>query len=178
MNFQFQSKIAVETPAKRGLLQILCLIGAGVLIVLNAILVAIDGIDALDILTGVAMPIILLSSGLAKRARVDYIPTEACIDLEEEKVTITYPSLRRYINGPVQTEVYEYTTNYIRMFQYSSELNAIRIYGFPIITVGGKKDDSQNDDREIVVYLPQDRAEKICAEMERYLHLTAQRMDP
>lgn len=177
MNYQFSSKIAVETTTKRGILQVLCLIGAVVMIVLNTILVVIDGIGELDIVTGIALPIILLSNGLRKRTRVDYVPTDIRINLEEGNAVITYPALRRFVNGPLQFEKYEYASEYTQIFQYSSELKAVRLYGFPVVTIGDKLDDTRENDHEVVIYLPEDCAEEICKQFEKYLHKTAERMD-
>lgn len=177
MNYQFSSKIAVETTTKRGILQVLCLIGAVVMIVLNTILVVIDGIGELDIVTGIALPIILLSNGLRKRTKVDYVPTDIRINLEEGNAVITYPALRRFVNGPLQFEKYEYASEYTKIFQYSSELKAVRLYGFPVVTVGNKLDNTRENDREVVIYLPEDCAEDICKQFEKCLQKTAERMD-
>lgn len=177
MNYQFSSKIAVETTTKRGILQVLCLIGAVVMIVLNTILVVIDGIGELDIVTGIVLPIILLSNGLRKRTRVDYVPTDIRINLDEGNAVITYPALRRFVNGPLQFEKYEYASEYTQIFQYSSELKAVRLYGFPVVTIGDKLDDTRENDHEVVIYLPEDCAEEICKQFEKHLHKTAERMD-
>ena len=146
MNFQFSSKIAVETTMKGGILRVLCLIGAVVMIVLNTILVVIDGIGELDIVTGIALPIILLSNGLRKRTKVDYVPTDIQINLEEGNAVITYPALRRFVNGPLQFEKYEYASEYTQIFQYSSELKAVRLYGFPVVTIGDKLDNTRENE--------------------------------
>lgn len=177
MKYQFSSKIAVETTKKRGVLQTLCLVGAIVLIALNLILIAIDDIGELDIVAGVALPIILLSNGLRKRTKVDYAPTDIRIDLEEGNAVITYPALRRFVKGPLQYEKYEYASEYTQLFQYSAELKALRLYGFPVVTIGDKIDNSRKDDHEVVVYLPEDRAEEICRQFEKYLHKTVERME-
>lgn len=177
MNYQFSSKIAVETTLKRSFLQTMCLVGAVVLIAMNLILLAIDGFGELDIVTGIALPIILLTNGLRKKTKVDYVPTNIRIELEDGKAIIAYPALRRFVNGPLQYEKYEYTSEYTQIFQYSEELKAVRLYGFPTVTIGEKQDDTHKDDHEVVVYLPADHAEEICKQFEKHLHKKVERMD-
>lgn len=115
--------------------------------------------------------------GIRKRTKVDYAPTDIRIDLEEGAAVITYPALRCFVNGPLRYEKYKYAFEYTQLFQYSAELKTLRLYGLPAVTIGDKSDNSYKDDHEVVVYLPEDRAEEICRQFEKYLHKTAERMD-
>lgn len=177
MHYQFESKIAVEVPQKKSLLQKLCMVG-GILAVLTTLAtILMEGVHQVNFLTGVFVPLFLLSTGFGKRSKLDYVPTMVNIDLQNKSVIITYPSVKRHPNEASVSEIYEYSAVNIEKFQYSSELSAIRFYGCPEVTIGGEQGDNRGKKIERVVYLPVEKAQVICAEIERYLHITAERMD-
>ena len=177
MHYRFESKIAVEVPQKKGLLQKLCMVGGVLAVVATLATILMDGIRGVNFLTGVFVPLFLLSTGFGKRYKADYVPTIVNIDLRDRNIIITYPSVKRHPNEASVSEIYEYSAANIESFQYSSELSAIRFYGCPQVIIGGKKEGNPEKKVERVVYLPAEKAQAICAEIERYLHITAEQMD-
>lgn len=175
MHYQFESKIAVEVPQEKSLLQKLCMIGGVLAVVATLATILMDGIKGVSFLTGVFVPGFLLVKGFSKRFKIDYVATPVCIDLINNKITISYPSVKYHINEAAVAEVYEFIAGSIESLQYSAELNAIRFYGSPVVTINGKKEAQEK--RERVVYLPMNRAKEICAEIERHLHINVEHMD-
>ena len=175
MHYQFESKIAVEVPQEKSLLQKLCMIGGVLAVVATLATILMDGIKGVSFLTGVFVPGFLLVKGFSKRFKIDYVATPVCIDLINNKITISYPSVKYHINEAAVAEVYEFFTGSIESLQYSAELNAIRFYGSPIVTINGKNE--AHEKRERVVYLTINHAKEICAEIERHLHINVEHMD-
>ncbi len=176
MNYRFESKIAVETPQKQTLLQKLCVVGGILAVICTLATILIDGFSGVSFLTGIFLPAFLLCTGIAKRAKIDYVPTQVLIEIFEHRVVISYPSVSRYLNTPPISEVFEYNAGDMQNFQYSSELNAIRFYGFPVTTIGGKRDESKRKLREKVVYLPGGVADELCQHIEKSLGISTEKM--
>lgn len=177
MHYQFESKIAVEVPQKKSLLQKLCMVGGVLAVVATLATILMDGFSGVNFLTGVFVPLFLLSKGFGKQFKPDYVPTMVNIDLQDKTIIITYPSVKRHPNGASVTEIYEYSAANIERLQFSSELSAIRFYGCPKVIIGGKREGNQEKKIERVVYIPVEKAQEICAEIERCLHITAEKMD-
>lgn len=177
MNYQFESKIAVEVPQKKSLLQKLCMVGGVLAVVATLATILMDGFKGVNFLTGVFVPLFLLSTGFGKRYKADYVPTLVNIELQDNKIKIIYPSVKRHPNEASVSEIYEYSTATIDSFQYSAELSAIRFYGCPQVIIGGSKIGNPEKKVERVVYLPVEKAQEICAAIEKYLHITVEQMD-
>lgn len=177
MRYQFESKIAVEVSQKKSILQKLCITGGILAIVCTLVTIIIDGLSGVSFLPGIFVPVFLLWTGFGKRMKIDYVPTEVVLDIFERRIVISYPSVRRHLNGSSVSEIIEFNSDDIKNFQYSSELKALRFYGFPEITISGKKDESKDKLCEKVVYLPADEAEMICTDIEKHLGISAERME-
>lgn len=177
MHYQFESKIAVETLQEKSILQKLCLVGGILAVICSLATIFIDGLDGLSFLTGIFVPFFLLLMAFRKRSKIDYVPTTVILILSERKILINYPSIRRYMNSSSISEEFEFSTDDIQSLQYSAELNAIRLYGTPVTVIAGRKDESRDKLREKVVYLPVDKSEMICADIEKYLGIPLDRME-
>lgn len=177
MHYQFESKIAVEVPQEKSLLQKLCMIGGALGAVATLATIIMDGVQGVSFLTGVFVPGFLLVKGFSKRFKIDYVATPVSIELTNNKVTISYPSVKRHVNDAAVVEVYEFFSGNIDSLQYSAELNAVRFFGSPIVSINGKKEEHSGEKRERVVYLPPNSAKEICADLEKYLNFSIENMD-
>ena len=177
MHDQFESKIAVEVPQEKSLLQKMCMGGGVLATVATLATIIMDGIQGVSFLTGVFVPGFLLVKGFSKQFKVDYVATPVSIELINNKVTISYPSVKRRVNDAAVAEVYEFFSGSIDSLQYSAELNAVRFYGSPIVSINGKREEHAAEKRERVVYLPLNCAKEICADLEKYLHVNMEYMD-
>ena len=177
MRYQLTSKVAVEIPQKRSGLQKVCLVAGIVAVVVTVATILIDGFRGVNFLTGVFVPLFLLLSAFRKNTKIDYVPTTVNIALDQNQISIHYPSVKYHIDEAPVSETYVFSSDNIRQFQFSAALGAIRFYGLPVISINDKKQIDTGKMREKVVYLPSDDTESICFEIERFLGITAERKE-
>lgn len=176
MHYQFESKVAVEMQDKNSFLQKLCIIGGLLSVICTLAVIMIEGLSGISFLTGVFVPVFLLWRGFAKHSKIEYVPCVASIDVIDRKIIIKYLSIKRFLNAPSQSEVYEYSDCDIKEIQFSSELSAIRILGYAMTSVSGKNDKSVQKLQENVVYLPDDKADELVQNIEKLMGITMERM--
>ena len=141
------------------------------------ILIALEGFQGIDFVTGIFLPGFLLHQGLQKKHSSIYTYTDANIQISNSSIQIHYPHICRDEEQGYSEEKYTYRKDDIIEYQYSKSLSAVRLWGTPISEINGactSKMDYRESilKKEIVLYMEEDILRQFISSVENNLNRT------
>jgi hypothetical protein len=182
MVIQFNNKVAVQVPRKRGVLKYILIICGILAILITLINIVLDGLTSIDFITGVFLPAFLIWRGTDYNYETIYNTVPTIVEIQNNIVTIAYREVRRHEDGKVVSEYYVFRKGDVSNFQYSVSLVALRLYGTPLVKIAGTSISEEDcrishREQEVVLYAPKEKMKDLIDEIENCLEIKVELMD-
>lgn len=156
------------------------LIGLGVLIFLLTLFqMVMDGVDGVMWVSGVLVPILLISVGLMGSGRGGYITANCWLEMRPNMIIIEYPAIDRCDNRGIHKESLRVERNAIRVIQYSEVLHSFRIIGAWTgrWSSQGRGEGIIQGHSEMILYPPEERMTEMYDAFQNILGIAVVQMD-
>lgn len=181
MRFIFENKVWTGEKRKSGI-RILLIVSAVLLALLTIFRVLMEGLAGLDWISGGVLILVVISILWPRAAQGrGYVTASTMLDFYPGGLTIRYLDIDRG-RGPVDEE-WNWREQDIQEILFSSQLQAVRIFGWPYLTVNREGRQEQYDygerkhGQEIILYLPQKDLNAILQAFRIYIRTPVIRVD-
>ena len=168
-HYEFINKTWAQNAPKNKIIRMILKLLGSVLLLITFIQILMDGIKEINWFVGIALPVLLIVQSFRFTRNGRYVSSLIIIDSEPEKVVFKYPNINRLDKMGIHTEIIIIRNSDVQQFEYSKELNSIRIISKPLIRIEKEsREDLINNSSlyELVLYPPMEEIEKILSSFE------------
>lgn len=167
MKIEFMNRIWVKGNGKESIVKKILPVCGIALLLLSLIQLVLGGLEDVSIFMGVIFPILLIIYSRLFMNTDGYLSCLCNLTIEEEQMTIVYPSIDYHDKLGMRTEQICIRFAELISFQYSEELHSMRIRSMPTVetTIHGEKKSEnfkdKNREHTTILYLPEEHCEAV-----------------
>lgn len=141
-----------------------------------------EGTNRVSLVSSVLVPLLLVGIGTMGGNRGGYITADCRVEIQPERVSVSYPTINRYDKSGVHREINVIEKMYIQEIQYSEELRSFRIIGLwsmlsPSMDATYVEYKGKRDISAVVLYPPEDQMRLIYSAIEKNLGIAITNVD-
>jgi len=180
--YEFINKIWMEnTPRNKAIRRLLTILGSALLII-TFFQILMGGLKEINWFTGIIVPFLLIGQSFSFTRSGRYLSSLIKIEIKPGEAVFKYPNIDRLDKMGIHSETITIKDSSVEQFQYSKELNSIRIISKPTIKIvtGSSEnivDHNNQSPYELVLYPPVDEIENLITSLEKWLNRPIVYMD-
>lgn len=180
-HYEFINKTWTQNAPRNKTLRLILVLLGSVLLIITFIQIIMDGLKEINWFLGIILPFLLIVQSFMFTRNGRYVSSLIIIETKPEEAVFKYPNINRLDKMGIHSEIITIKRSAVEQFQYSKELNSIRIISRPSVKIETESRENLLEHNsslyELVLYPPANEMENILSSFEKCFGRSIVHMD-